>query len=227
MNREAATRAGQRTNQAERGWLTFLRRHWQVLFNCYLCAVFSAWAGWQTHETWKAGRLNYVEVAFAVQNLVLVTVILIRMPHKAIDLNPWHQAVALFAFCSGMAFIGQPPSGGPVAAAASNALIFAANVLGTITLLSLGRMFGILIAYRGVETRGLYSVVRHPMYATDILLRIGYIVSHLNWLTVGLFAVSTACYVYRAVLEERFLVRQPGYAEYMARVRHRFIPGVF
>jgi protein-S-isoprenylcysteine O-methyltransferase Ste14 len=99
-------------------------------------------------------------------------------------------------------------------------------VLGVATLLNLGRSFGILIAFRGLKSDGLYRMVRHPMYATDILLRIGFLINHTNLFTVIVFIISTGCYVYRAILEERFLIRTPGYREYMQRVKYRFIPFV-
>ncbi|MCX7047351.1 MAG: hypothetical protein NTX50_17925 [Candidatus Sumerlaeota bacterium] len=205
----------------------FLRRHGQTLFDIYLFFAFSVWAAWQTYQTWTEGRLNYVEIAFAVQNVVLVTLILIRRRHRAVDMNIARQAVALVAFCSGFFFMGQPATGGRMALAISDAVIFIANVLGLITLLNLGRNFGILIACRQVTTSGLYDVVRHPMYGTDILLRVGFMISHFGLVTVGLFLASTVCYVYRAMLEEKFLSQYPEYREYMTRVRYRFIPGVF
>ena len=101
------------------------------------------------------------------------------------------------------------------------------NTLGAITLLNLGRSFGILIAYREVKSGGLYSIVRHPMYGTDILLRIGFVISHFSWLTIFILVASSGCYVYRAILEERFLSKQPDYAEYMKKVKYRFIPYIF
>lgn len=205
----------------------FLARHGQRLFNAYLFLWFAGWAGWQTYQTWAAGRLDFIEGSFAVQNAILVTLILVRQPHRALDRNLLHQAVALVAFCSGVFFIGQPPSGGPAARHVSQAIILTANVLGAVTLLNLGRSFGILIARRQIKTGGLYRLVRHPMYATDILLRIGFLVSHFRWPVLALFALSTACYAWRAVLEERFLARSPEYREYMQRVRRRFVPGLF
>ncbi|MBI5534883.1 MAG: hypothetical protein HY898_19305 [Deltaproteobacteria bacterium] len=209
---------------SDQGWL---RRHGQLLFNVWLFTVVLVWIGSETHKTWVAGKLNYVEVSFAVQNLVMAGLILVRTRHRAVDRSLWRQAVALIAFFSGMAFIGQPTSGGETAARVSEGLTFASNLLGLATLLNLGRSFGILIALRKVRTGGLYSIVRHPMYGTDILLRVGFLVSHVTPLTVALFLVSSGCYVYRAMLEEKFLSQDPEYVEYMKRVRWRFIPFIF
>lgn len=207
---------------------TLWNTYGQTALNIYLFLSFGGWAAWQTYKTYHAGRLDFVEVSFALQNCIMVFLLLIRRHHKAVNLNLHEQAVAVVAFMSGAAFMGQPATGGPVAQQVSMWVIFASNVLGIATLLNLGRSFGILIAIRQVKTGGLYSLVRHPMYGTDILLRIGFLISHFNYFVLITFLASTACYIYRAMLEERFIASQaPEYSEYMKKVRYRFIPLVF
>jgi protein-S-isoprenylcysteine O-methyltransferase Ste14 len=198
-----------------------------LLTNLVLLVALGGAAAHASYQAWRAGRFDYVEASFAIQTLVMLFFILVRRPHQALDPTPWHQAVALVAFGSGVFFLGQPPSGGPVAHHASQGITLVANLLGIIVTLNLGRSFGILIALREVRTGGLYSLVRHPMYATDILLRVGYLVSHLGVRTVALFVLSTGAYVWRALLEERFLAQSPEYQAYRERVRWRFLPGIF
>lgn len=200
------------------------RQRW---VNILLAVGFTALASVEAWKSYRLGRFNYVEAAFFLQNIVMVSVILLRRPHKVLNSRLFDQAIALVAFCSGLAFMGQPQTGGPLAQTASQLVLFAANLLGIATLINLGRSFGILIAYRELKSTGLYGIVRHPMYASDILLRIGFMISHTNLLTVSVLIASSGCYVYRAILEERFLCQQPEYREYMARVRYRLIPGVF
>jgi len=204
-----------------------ISRHGQRLMNIYLFASFTAWCVFQTFKTYREGRLDYIEISFAVQNIIMVSLFLVRKNHRAINTNIFDQCIALIAFCSGAAFIGQPVSGGTTIGIIAVTVIIAANILGAVTLINLGRSFGILIALREVKTSGLYSVVRHPMYFTDILLRVGYVIYHFNLFTVSVFTASTLCYLYRALLEEKFLSQDPSYAEYMKNVRYRFIPGVF
>lgn len=221
-------------SQAERtaqdqgqGLIAFIKRHRHALVNVYVFLNIASWVGWQTWKTWAEGKLGYVEVAFAIQNLIFLTLILIRHPPRSLDRNVAHQAVALLAFFSGLAFIGQAPTGRATALAVSGGVTFAANLLGAVSLVNLGRSFGILIARRPVKTGGLYGWVRHPMYGTDILLRIGFAVGHFNTMTCVLLVLSSACYVYRAILEERFLAEDPEYRRYMERVRYRFVPFAF
>jgi len=72
---------------------------------------------------------------------------------------------------------------------------------------------------------GVYSVVRHPMYAGIIPMLVGaslwlesYAATLLALVPAGLLAV-------RILVEERFLKRKlPGYDAYMRRVRYRLIP---
>jgi protein-S-isoprenylcysteine O-methyltransferase Ste14 len=211
----------------KRGVWGFLVRHRQVLVDFYIFLNVAGWVGWTTYKTWAQGQMGYVEIAFAVQNLVIVALFLVRRPHRGLDKNLLNQAVAVLAFYSGLAFMGQPATGGPVVHAVSKAITFGAHVLALMTLVNLGRSFGVLIAVRKIETRGLYAWVRHPMYLSDILFRVGFVTSHLNWLTSVLFVASSACYIYRAILEEKFLGQQPEYREYVNRVKYRFIPFVF
>ncbi len=93
--------------------------------------------------------------------------------------------------------------------------------------LSLRRSFGLVAANRGIKVGGLYSVVRHPMYA-------GYMVSHIGMLlllpslwNVGVYVVSWTALALRVRAEERLLLRDETYAAYARRVRYRLVPGLF
>ena len=82
--------------------------------------------------------------------------------------------------------------------------------------------------HHAVVDTGVYSYVRHPMYAGLAPLVVGMCL----WL--GSYAAALAALVplgilaARIVLEERFLRRElEGYDEYTRRVRYRLIPGVW
>lgn len=205
----------------------FRDRFGQAIVNFYVFANIAVWVGWNTWQTWVAGQMGYVEAAFALQSLVMLTLILVRRRHAGLDANPLHQAVAAVAFYSGLAFLGQPATADGRVALVGRGVTLAANLLSMAALLNLGRSFGILIARRPLRTGGLYAVVRHPMYASDILLRVGFVIGHCTAVTVALLVASGACYVYRALLEERFLAREEAYRAYMRRVRYRLVPFVF
>ena len=208
-------------------WLEWLKRHRERLINVYLFVNVAGFIIWQGYGISRSAGLNVIELSFLLQNLVLAGIILLRRDPIAIDNHLWRQAVALIAFFSGLAFMGRAPTGGPLAQQLSEGVLLASNLLGIFSLLHLGKSFGILIACREVRSNGVYRWVRHPMYTSDMLLRVGYMISHFSFFTLSLVVLSSACYVYRAILEERFLLAQAEYREYMASVRYRFIPGLF
>lgn len=204
-----------------------LPANWQTWFNVYIFLHFAGYGAWRLRAAWLDGSLRAAQLAFAAQTLLLCAVILLRRDHKAVDASLPRQALALAAFFSGLLMVGQPQCGAPAAIAASGHIILAANLLGLLTILNLGRSFGILIAVREVKTAGLYSVVRHPMYATDILLRLGYLLGHQTPVAAAVAAFSILAYYWRARFEEEFLSRDENYREYMKCVRARFIPFLF
>ena len=79
-----------------------------------------------------------------------------------------------------------------------------------------------------VIDRGLYGVVRHPMYAGALLLMFG-MPLWLGSYAAALWAlVPIAVMATRAVIEERFLRGAlEGYDDYMNRTRYRLIPFVW
>lgn len=205
----------------------FLQHRRQDITNVALFLMFAVWCSVQLHKTWLEGRLDFIEISFGIHNIVFAFLFLIRTKHSLFNESILDQSIAALAFLSGAAFIGQPATASGSALMLARAFIVAANALGVVTMLNLGRSFGVFIAFRKIRTTGLYGLIRHPMYLTDILLRVGYLISHFTTFIVVAFILSSACYVYRALLEERFLSNRPEYIEYLHRVKYRFIPYVY
>jgi protein-S-isoprenylcysteine O-methyltransferase Ste14 len=79
-----------------------------------------------------------------------------------------------------------------------------------------------------VADAGVYSVVRHPFYAADPLIFAGLGLWLESYVAVFSAAIPVALMIMRLRLEEKFLSRElPAYNEYMLRVPHRLIPGVW
>lgn len=75
-----------------------------------------------------------------------------------------------------------------------------------------------------LSQRGLYGVVRHPIYSGLLLVVIGLAIRSASWVTTLVSVVTIAFFDVKARWEERRLVeRHPEYAAYRERVP-RFVP---
>lgn len=81
--------------------------------------------------------------------------------------------------------------------------------------------------HRVIDT-GPYAFVRHPMYSGAVLYFAAMALLLGSWWGLALSPVFFVLFSIRAGLEERALIDGlPGYADYLARVRYRLVPGVW
>ena len=83
------------------------------------------------------------------------------------------------------------------------------------------------LSNKGIIDRGPYAFVRHPAYASK---NIAWWFEHLQYMKGGYNILPLICwniiYSLRAITEERHLMKDPAYREYMKKVKYRFIPGL-
>jgi protein-S-isoprenylcysteine O-methyltransferase Ste14 len=106
-------------------------------------------------------------------------------------------------------------------------LVIFSAIFSLISLLALGRFFGVRPALRGLVTSGPYGVVRHPIYLAYIISDIGYNLQEWNFYTVLLVMVGWTSLVYRIRAEERVLSQDGTWPAYKASVRYRLVPGLW
>ena len=91
----------------------------------------------------------------------------------------------------------------------------------------LSRTVEVSVGQRVVST-GLYSIVRHPMYTTTVLLFLTMPLILGSWWAFTIFLLYIPMIVARIIDEERLLaVELDGYAEYCKCVRWRLLPFVW
>ena len=94
--------------------------------------------------------------------------------------------------------------------------------------LALGRSFGFAAADRGLVQRGPYAIVRHPIYASYVLLQAGYLMQSISIRNALVMMLVTGCNVGRAALRMRpCWPRANRTISYRARVRWTFVPGLW
>ncbi|MBR6807028.1 MAG: isoprenylcysteine carboxylmethyltransferase family protein [Clostridia bacterium] len=176
--------------------------------------------------------------------LILGTVLLIKSPallEKRLDSKEEDGAQKVFVALSGLIFIAgfvvagldyrlgwsDVPTWVVVTASCILLLSYAlyAEVMRENTYLS--RKIEVSEGQKVVDT-GLYSVVRHPMYAVTVWLFLSIPVVLGSWWSLLCFSPYVIVIAVRIVNEEKLLVAQlQGYSDYRKRVKYRLIPFVW
>lgn len=110
---------------------------------------------------------------------------------------------------------------------AAKVLIIFGFIVQILGLISLNRSLAIVAAKREIKTRGMYRFVRHPLYASYLLIFTGYILTNTTTWNFLIYVMTMGFLFVRMVREEKHLVLDPVYGEYVQRVRYRVIPFVF
>lgn len=172
------------------------------------------------------GRLsagNLLALAFVLQQVTVIVFTLLHRPPQSTSI-PWRD-IAL-AWAGTLLPLALRPNG-LTPNAFGGLLVLVGIILSAGAVLSLGRSFGIEAANRGIQTRGFYRFVRHPIYATYLPLNVGYLLAFPSWFNASVLVVWMACQVARIRREEAVLCLDPQYQLYAQGVRWRLIPGVW
>ena len=108
-----------------------------------------------------------------------------------------------------------------------NTLIVIGSSIHLLGISSLGRSFGIIPANRGVQTKGMYAFVRHPLYASYIISYGGYLISNVSRYNAVIFFSTIFLLVLRIRQEELILSKDPEYEMYRTQVHWKLFPGIF
>ena len=149
----------------------------------------------------------------AAQSAVVTVRIIFRQP--AAKSSPWPiQMIAWLSAIAPLAMIVTGITWFPIPGLA----------LSLWSLFALGDAFSISPADRGLVRRGPYRLLRHPMYAGELLSLLGLCLassSIWNWTILAVFGVS----IYRRIVEEETLLN--GYYRYMRETKWRLLPGIW
>ena len=113
---------------------------------------------------------------------------------------------------------------GLVAGVIAGVMLVGGIILGTISVIKLGRALTPNPIPRidgHLETKGLYALVRHPIYSAVLLAMLGVVVWGAGVWHLVFYGLLLALLGVKARAEERY----PEYADYGSRVG-RFVPGV-
>jgi len=188
-------------------------------------AVFAAWFA-QASIAYFIQTHRLIGGLFCIEQLWFVIAFLIRRPARAVSQRPTSYLLAAGGTFGGLLL--RPAGVHELWAVRAGFVLQLAGLLLVIaSLVALGRSFGFVAADRGVVTHGPYAVVRHPIYASYLLIQVGYLAQAVSWRNVAVVLCVTAFNIGRIVVEERVLSESATYRSYRAVVGFRFIPGVW
>jgi protein-S-isoprenylcysteine O-methyltransferase Ste14 len=167
-----------------------------------------------------------IGVAFFAEQMWVVVAYLIRRPALTVSRRLGDWLLAFGGTFGGVLFrpVGAHPQWGIDAGLAVQLIGLTICVA---SFLALGRSFGFVAADRGLVRRGPYSVVRHPIYASYLLLQAGYLLQSISLRNALVMLFASSCNVGRAVVEERTLATSQQYDAYRGHVRRRLLPGLW
>lgn len=185
----------------------------------------SSWVAWRDHQAPLA-------IPLLIVNVLVIALFLVRRPSRDLSRRPlaWVLAVAGTTLPLLMRPVGEiAVLPAPVAAAlAGVSLGLQGLTIGGIgiSLFALGRSFGVVPAHRGLVTTGPYRIVRHPLYACEMLFYVVFVLGNPSMRNFTLLLGYLVLQALRAREEERLLTRDLRYRDYKRAVPYRFIPGL-
>jgi protein-S-isoprenylcysteine O-methyltransferase Ste14 len=85
-----------------------------------------------------------------------------------------------------------------------------------------------LAADQRVISTGPYALIRHPMYASALVMLVGIPIALGSWWGALVVVAIMPALIWRLIDEEKFLAGNlPGYVAYQEKVRYRLIPWVW
>jgi protein-S-isoprenylcysteine O-methyltransferase Ste14/uncharacterized membrane protein (UPF0127 family) len=167
--------------------------------------------------------LNFLIV---IHNTLLMFFFLMRRKSLMVSSKALDWVIPVLTLCG--ALMLRPSDPGQQFRATASAWLQCFGLTGIIvSLLSLGKSFGIVPANRKIVCAGAYRIVRHPLYISEILFYTGFVSGNPSPANMLLILMILAGQLYRSVSEENLLAVDPSYRSYREKVRYRFIPGLF
>ncbi|RJG04566.1 methyltransferase family protein [Noviherbaspirillum sedimenti] len=192
-----------------------------LLLGCVMAALWGLFAYRHMLAFHNTGDWSYLMVC--ISETLTATFFVFRSAPATVSADPLDWLFALAGTFTPLFFA--PASWGLLPAA--KALVFVGIGMQIFGLLSLNRSFALVAAKRKIKTRGMYRLVRHPLYASYWVIFTGYILANTTWMNFVLYVMTMGFLFVRLVREEKHLALDPAYGQYMQQVRYRVIPFVF
>ncbi len=193
-----------------------------IVFNALLviCGVLFAWAQLEALFDW-----------FRISLLLILAKAVLEIRFYVRDSTVPFARTSLFAWLIGLGGAVMPlmfrPNLGVPDFFLGTAVQLAGLAMAIYLIVTLNRDAGGRTAVCGIQRRGLFRIVRHPLLLAFLLCHFGYVVNHTTFYNLAIFAIVTLIQVFRVNEEERLLNADRRYQDYADQTRWRLIPGLF
>jgi protein-S-isoprenylcysteine O-methyltransferase Ste14 len=193
----------------------------RLLVGMILACAWVLFAALHVRAYLASGTLEYL--VFFLSESFTALMFLLRATPSSVSSHPGDWALAVAGTAAPLMFA---PSAVVLLHGAA-VLVFAGAVFQLIGLLSLNRSIGLVPARRELKTGGSFRLVRHPLYASYLLMFSGYLLTNFSAANLLVYCALLALLLARIGREEHHLSREADYRAYMERVKYRVIPYVF
>ena len=195
----------------------------RLAFTNLLLATFFLFFAVSNAQSFLANPRLSVFLIVVAESIAAVFLVIRRNPHET-----WHTwQTWLTTTCGTLApFLLRPVEGAEDVLAGEILLVFGV-AMQILSLVSLNRSFGLLPAFRGVKSTGMYAWVRHPLYAAYVIIFLGYLVNNQSLNNAAVILFGIAFLVMRIHYEEELLMQEADYKHYVSRTRWRLVPAIW
>ena len=174
---------------------------------------------------WHAFQYNPIQILPMIQGTIIIAFVVFRPFGGSILISPYAMSIALIGTM--LTLFVSPVGYRPEYASIGGAMMVFAICMGVVAKLYMNRRWGFLVANRGVQTKGPYAFVRHPVYIAYIIGDIGFLIANPSLWNASILILQAFFLLLRIFEEEKFLSLDPDYRTYKERVRYRLLPKVY
>lgn len=170
---------------------------------------------------WMTNEWSYLFIC--ISETLIAVFFLVRKCPTSVSTAPFDWTIAVIGTFASLLFI---PTESGLIPTAKHAIVAGVG-LTILGMISLNRSFALVAAKREIKTSGMYSLVRHPLYASYLLTFTGYLLANSTMENLVVYVFTMGCMFIRMFREEKHLSIDNEYEKYMQQVRYRVIPFIF
>ena len=191
------------------------------LITCVLITILWALFAYRHFNAFRQTG-EWIYLLFCFSEVVTILMLAIRRAPETVSTDPLDWIFAVGGTLMPLVF--SPAASGilPVA----KYLVSVGSCMQILGLFSLNRSLAFVAAKRELKVGGMYRFMRHPLYASYLIMFSGYVLANTTLTNVAVYFLTLGLLFVRMLREEKHLAQDPAYCAYMQAVPYRLVPFV-